>query len=140
MTAYKDGKLHVAGHLVTDFLEDMARQGHGGLKGDRKPGDWKRLDPTEFREAYVSALYRHLWDAIREPGSIDPETSASHWAAVAFNAQILWWFDKETARGLSAEELAFHMSGQFDLDLDTCRDFIAAMGLGPAAAIYAPEK
>lgn len=78
-----------------DFVAEMARQFEGGLKGDRKPNDWQKLDPAEWRDQYVGAVLRHVRAARKGVAVTDPETGASEWAAVAVNALIVWWFEEQ---------------------------------------------
>ncbi len=100
-TAMKDGKLQM--ELVDlDFVADMSLQLMGGLKGDRQPDDWKKLDPVKYLPKYRGAVLRHL-RAAHTPGATDPETGASHWAAVAVNAMICWGLERKVARAGKTE-------------------------------------
>ncbi len=92
-TAMKKDKLMM--ELVDlEFVADMARQLQGGLVGDRVPNGWKDLDPLEYRDRYIGAVMRHMAAAQTAPGTRDPNTGATHWAAVAVNAMILWYFER----------------------------------------------
>lgn len=93
---YKEGKIML--ELVDlDFVVDMARQFTAGLKGERVPNGWHKLDPTKWRELCAGAALRHMAEARRELGAVDPETGATHWAAVAVNAMMCWWFERSMA-------------------------------------------
>lgn len=63
------------------FLEAMARVAQDGIKGARKAHDWKGLDAAGLEDKQ-GALLRHY--------------GKREWAAVGFNAAILWWHDRKS--------------------------------------------
>lgn len=66
--------------VLFDFIVEMALWMQGGLlKGNRKPHDWQELG-VEGLDEKRGALLRHY--------------GKREWAAVATNAMILWWHDK----------------------------------------------
>jgi hypothetical protein len=75
-----------------DFVGAMARVFAAGLKDGREPHDWKKLDPEKWLPEYRSALIRHLESASRHYALDD--SGESHYAAVAVNACICWYFEK----------------------------------------------
>ena len=62
------------------FLEAMARVAQDGIKGIRKANDWQELDAAGLEDKQ-GALLRHY--------------GKREWAAVGFNAAILWWHDRK---------------------------------------------
>ena len=66
-----------------DGLPRVARNIEGGLRGDRRPGDWQHLEPGALRDA----LLRHIvaWS------SGDP--TEDHLAAITANALMLLWHE-----------------------------------------------
>lgn len=113
-TAMKDGKLQM--ELVDlDFVADMALQLQAGLKGDRQPDDWKKLDPVKYLPKYRGAVLRHL-RAAHTQGAVDPDTGASHWAAVAVNAMICFWLERSGGKAEAAYAAEF---AHEQLNLDT---------------------
>ncbi len=129
-TAMKDGKLQM--ELVDlDFVADMALQLQAGLKGDRVPDGWKKLDPVKYLPKYRGAVLRHL-RAAHTPGATDPETKASHWAAVAVNAMICFWLERSVSADDESEPLRLCACGNV---LHT--DCLACLR---AREIYEPRK
>ena len=61
----------------------------------REPNSWQKLDPDKYREACAGAALRHMTAARRGVGVLDPETGATEWAAVAVNAMMCWWFERQ---------------------------------------------
>lgn len=71
-------------------VEDIVKLFHRGAK-KYKPNSWKNLE-NGF-ERYRSALFRHMM-AYLNGERYDPETEANHLTAVAWNALVMLWFDK----------------------------------------------
>ena len=92
--ADKDGKAPFE-LIDLPFLESMAKQLQAGLdKADRVPDGWKQLDPSAYLPKYRAALMRH-WVRTDEPFAIDHETGQTHWAAIAVNAMICAYFERQ---------------------------------------------
>lgn len=58
------------------FLIEMAKVMQEGIRDGRKPGDWQKPDQADKR----GSLLRHY--------------ARGEWAAVAVNAMILWWHER----------------------------------------------
>ncbi len=93
---YKSGKVMM--ELVDlDFVMDMGLQLTEGLSGERVPNGWHDLPPAEWRDKCAGAALRHMAAARRQPGARDPQTGATHWAGVAVNAMMCWWFERKSS-------------------------------------------
>jgi len=57
------------------------------------PDGWKEVEPYR----YVDAMMRHLVEYLRDPGSVDEESSHSHLWHIACNVAFLIEFEFEEA-------------------------------------------
>lgn len=80
-------------------VEDIVKLFHRGAK-KYKPNSWKNLE-NGF-ERYRAALMRHMM-AYLNGERYDPETEANHLTAVAWNALVMLWFDKN-GKGLIKDQ------------------------------------
>ena len=78
--------------ILVGFLELMAEiLTKGEINHPKEPDgtpSWQLVEP----ERYVNALFRHLQEYRKDPGSLDKEMGTHHMGHVAVNAMFLWWF------------------------------------------------
>jgi len=90
-TSIADDERRTPFHLLDlEFAGAMCETWAEGLKGDRRPNNWKKLpwDRT-IHDKYVGAIMRHLREYL---STTDPERRRQAMAAIGCNANILWYY------------------------------------------------
>jgi len=85
--------------IVNKFLDHMAEiltkgeENHPAIDGTPS---WQFVEP----EAYIDAMYRHIYEYRSNPKSVDLDMHTPHMAHVAVNAMFLSWFATHEQRML----------------------------------------